>query len=163
TMLPWPALTGNLVNTPNLPNTVPRVPLQELVSPLAVAVSPGQYLRPGAAIIMREQGQRFIAVKVSVRDRDLAGTVADAQQKVEGLLPVGYRTEWGGEFGEMQEAEARLSEFFAVSLVMIALLLYLAFRSVLDALVVFANVLAVCVGGIWALWLTGLNFNVSAG
>ena len=63
----------------------------------------------------------------------------------------------------MEEAEARLARMFGISLVLISLLLYLAFRSFLDAAVVFANVLAMVVGGIWALKIAGLNFNISAG
>src|SRR5881398_2032000 len=63
----------------------------------------------------------------------------------------------------MQEAEKRVARMFAVSLVLIAILLYLAFHSLLDAAVVFANVLAMGVGGVWALKLAGLNFNISAG
>ena len=63
---------------------------------------------------------------------------------------------------EMEEAEKRMARMFAVSMVLIAILLYMAFRSVLDALVVFANVLAMGVGGVWALKLAGLNFNISA-
>ena len=73
-----------------------------------------------------------------------------------------YRTEWSGEFKQMEEAEQRMARMFLVSLVLIGLFLYLAFRSWLDALVVFANVLAMGVGGVWALKLTGLNFNISA-
>ena len=63
------------------------------------------YQRPGASTIYREQGQRFIAIKFSVRGRDLAGTVAEAQGKVESDRRVPYRAEWSGEFQEMEEAE----------------------------------------------------------
>jgi cobalt-zinc-cadmium resistance protein CzcA len=159
TALALPSLTGSVNNAPNLPNTLPRCRLKDLV---VAPTSEAKYLRPGASVISREQGQRFIAVKFGVRDRDLASTVAECQQQVAPLIPPGYRTEWSGEFGEMEEAESRLSKVFAVSLVLIGLLLYMAFHSFLDALTVFANVLAVSVGGIWALWLTGLNFNISA-
>src|SRR4029077_21259527 len=65
-------------------------------------------------------------------------------------------------FRQMEEAEKRMARMFAVSLVLIALFLYLAFRSLLDASVVFANVLAMAVGGFWALKIAGLNFNISA-
>jgi cobalt-zinc-cadmium resistance protein CzcA len=166
TLLPSPSLTGHLFNPVILPNAVPRRPLKDLITSVDPPTpgKPPRYLRPGASVISREQGQRFIAVKFGVRDRDLAGTVAEAQEKVAGLLreTPGYRAEWAGEFGEMEEAEARLSKVFAISLVLIGLLLYMAFRSFLDALVVLANVLAMAVGGVWALKVTGLNFNISA-
>jgi heavy metal efflux system protein len=155
----FPALTGSSQNSPTLPTSVPRRRLGDLVRP-----GPnGQFLNPGASTIFREQGQRFIAVKFGVRDRDLASTVSDAQKRIAPQIPVGYRTEWSGEFQGMQRAESRLARVFGVSLVVILLLLYIAFRSVLDAAVVFANVIVMGVGGIWALKITGLNFNISAG
>ena len=117
---------------------------------------------PISSTIYREQGQRLIAIKFEVRNRDLAGTVTEARDAVEPLLKPPYRAEWSGEFKQMQEAEKRMAKMFALSLALIALLLYLAFRSFLDAAVVFANVLAMGVGGVWALKLAGLNFNISA-
>src|SRR5205814_4562463 len=110
------------------------------------------------------QGRRFIAVKFSVNreKRDLASTVAEAHEKVQPLIPAGYRTEWSGEFEGMRRAESRLAKVFAVSMVLIVLMLYMAFRSALDAAVVLANVIAMGVGGVWALKLAGLNFNISA-
>jgi cobalt-zinc-cadmium resistance protein CzcA len=145
--------------------------LGDLVSSLPPSAAPGEragerksggFLRPGASTIYREQGQRLIAVKFSVQGRDLAGTVAEARSKVDPLLQLPYRTEWSGEFQEMEEAESRLAKTFGISLILIAVFLYLSFRSVLDGLVVFANVLAMAVGGVWALKLAGLNFNISA-
>src|SRR5205807_10460819 len=64
---------------------------------------------------------------------------------------------------QMEAGERRMARMFAVSLVLLALLLYLAFRSFLDAAVVFANVLAMGIGGVWALKIAGLHFNISAG
>jgi cobalt-zinc-cadmium resistance protein CzcA len=122
----------------------------------------GQFIRPGASTIYREQGQRLIAVKFSVRGRDLAGAVAEAQEKTRPLIQAPYRTEWSGEFEEMEHAEKRMLLVVSLSLVLIVLLLYLAFLSLLDAVVVLSNVLAMSLGGIWALVLTGTNFNVSA-
>src|SRR5262249_3802587 len=110
----------------------------------------------------RDNGKRYIAVRFGVRGRDLAGTVADAQLKVNPLIQPPYSIEWSGEFQEMEEAEGRMLKMGLVSLTAIFLLLYMAFRSALDALVVYANVLAMSLGGIWALLLTGLNFNISA-
>jgi cobalt-zinc-cadmium resistance protein CzcA len=143
----------------------PRLPLKELVTPLDEDGKPdpgGHFLRPGASTISREQGNRLIAVKFSVRNRDLGGAVAEAQQKTEGLFHGGYRAEWSGEFEEMQQAETRLLLVASLSLVLIVILLYLAFQSLLDASVVLANVLAMALGGVWALLLTGVNFNISA-
>ena len=124
--------------------------------------APRGFLRPGASTIYREQGQRLIAMKFDVRGRDLAGTVADAQAAVRPLVQAPYRTEWAGEFDEMQQAERRLVIVVALAMGLIMVLLFLAFRSVLDVLVVLSNVLAVSLGGLWALKIAGLNFNVSA-
>lgn len=153
----YPALTGSAFNSPSLPNSVPRRRLADLVT-----ASDGKFLRPGASTIFREQGRRFIAIKFGVRGRDLASTVAEAQKKVGPLMPDGYRAEWSGEFEGMRRAEGRLVRVFAVSLVLIVVMLYMAFRSVLDAAVVFANVIAMGIGGVWALKLAHLNFNISA-
>ncbi len=104
----------------------------------------------------------MIAVKFEVRGRDLAGAVAEARGKIDPLFQMPYRAEWSGEFKQMEEAEKRMAKWFGLSLVLIGLFLYLAFRSHLDALVVFANVLVMAVGGVWALKLAGLHFNISA-
>src|SRR5436190_24338793 len=111
-------------------------------------------------MLQHESGHQLIAVKCGVRGRDLASTVAEAQQKVEPILPPGYSAEWGGEFQEMQEAEHRLVMIVALALGLILILLYLAFQSLLDAVVVLSGVEAVSIGGIWALLLTGSNFNI---
>jgi cobalt-zinc-cadmium resistance protein CzcA len=166
TALAMPSLAGSVGNASYLP-TLPRVPLRELVSPVGPdgRIDPkGSFVRPGVSIIYREQGNRMIAVKFSVRGRDLGSAVSDAQGSIADLFPVGspYRTEWGGEFEEMQTAEARLMWIIPLSLSMIFVLLYLAFRSFLDALVVLSNVLALSLGGVWALLLTGTNFSISA-
>jgi cobalt-zinc-cadmium resistance protein CzcA len=160
-----PSLTGSAGNSPSLPNLVPQRRLGDLVTPLVEseqAGSTGQFIKPGASTIYREQGQRLIAVKFGVRGRDLASTVAEAQAKVAPLLQPPYRTEWSGEFQEMEEAEGRLVKVFGLSLVLILVLLYMAFRSLLDAAVVFGNIVVMAMGGVWALRLMDLNFNISA-
>jgi cobalt-zinc-cadmium resistance protein CzcA len=166
TSLSFPSLTGRADNAVPFPgNAVPRRRLGDLVTPTDSKGRPdenGSFVKPGASTIYREQGQRLIAIKFAVRGRDLASTVAEAKEKVDPLLHLPYRAEWSGEFQEMQEAEHRLVQVFGVSLVLIVVLLYMAFHSVLDAAVVFANVLAMGVGGVWALKLVGLNFNISA-
>ncbi len=168
TSAPLPALGGSAGNA-NLNNTtasVPRLRLGQLVTSAKVAGRPGSgdFLVPGASTISREQGKRLIAVKFSVRGRDLAGAVAEAQARVEeaGVIPAGYETEWSGEFQEMNEAFARLGVWIPVSLVLICVLVYLAFRSALDTLTVLTNVVALSMGGVWALLLTGTHFSISA-
>src|SRR5262249_10138334 len=74
------------------------------------------HLESGASTIYREQGKRLIALKFSVRDRDLASAVEEAQRKVQPLIPKGYSTEWSGEFQQMLEAEKRLMWIVPVSL-----------------------------------------------
>jgi cobalt-zinc-cadmium resistance protein CzcA len=163
-----PSLTPNAAAaTYNYLAGSPRLLLRHLVTPVNAHGEPdpnGSYLRPGASTIYREQGKRLIAIKFSVNNqkRDLASAVAEAQEKVDPIIPKGYRTEWSGEFQQMREAEGRLVLWVPLSLVLIMVLLYLSFRNVLDALVVFSNVLALSLGGIWALLLTGHHFSISA-
>jgi heavy metal efflux system protein len=160
-----PSIVGSLANTSNPISSTPRLRLRDLVSPVGDDGSPdpeGQYERHGASTIYREQGKRLIAIKFSVRDRDLAGAVAEAQEKTKQLFEAPYRAVWSGEFEEMQEAEHRLMFIVPASLAMILILLYIAFRNVLDAVIVFSNVLDLSIGGVWALLLTGTNFNISA-
>ena len=90
---------------------VPRRRLRDLVTPQDEHGNPdpkGNFLQPGASSISREDGNRLIAVKFSVRGRDLASTVAEAQAKTASLLKPPYRSVWSGEFQQMQEAEHRM-------------------------------------------------------
>jgi heavy metal efflux system protein len=163
---PQPSLSGNPVSSQsNYIVRQPRRRLRDFVTPVNSRGIPDPnegFIRSGASTIYREQGNRLIAVKFSVRGRDLASAVAEAQLKTEDLFTAPYTTEWSGEFQEMKEAEARLMVIVPLSLVLIFILLYLAFHSFLDALVVLSNVLALSIGGIWALFLTGSNFSISA-
>jgi heavy metal efflux system protein len=143
----------------------PRMTLRQLVSPVGEDGRPnlgGSYIRPGGSIIAREQGKRFIAVKFSVRDRDLASTVHDVRQKIHAIYPPGYRYLMGGEFEQMQSAEARLLIIVPASLVLIFMLLYFAFRSLLDVTIILSNVLFSTIGGVWFLYLLDINFSISA-
>jgi cobalt-zinc-cadmium resistance protein CzcA len=164
--IPLPSLPGNMFNAAlNNITSVPRLRLRLLVTPVDAEGRPdpnGTFLRSGASTIYREQGKRLIAVKFSVRGRDLAGAVADGQAAAAPLIQPPYTTEWSGEFQEMQEAEHRLMQVIPVAFGLIFALLYLAFHSVLDALLVLSNVVALCMGGVWALLLTGNNFSISA-
>jgi cobalt-zinc-cadmium resistance protein CzcA len=151
-----------------LNNFLPRLRLRDLVSPVDELgqpnLSPGaSFTRPGGSMITREQGKRFIAVKFSVReDRDLASAVAEVEERTRSLFPPPYRVVFGGEFEQMEDAEGRLLFIIPASLVLVFLLLYFAFRSLLDAVVILSNVLDLAVGGVWALYLTGTNFSISA-
>jgi cobalt-zinc-cadmium resistance protein CzcA len=166
--MPKPSLMGSKGSGAfNILDAAPRRRLRDLVTPLNDKGSQdpdGRFIRAGASTIYREQGNRLIAVKFSVRGRDLAGAVAEAQGKTSDLFPKGkpYRTEWSGEFQEMLEAEHRLMYIVPLSLGMVFILLYLAFHNFLDAVMVFSNVLALSMGGVWALLLTGTNFSISA-
>jgi cobalt-zinc-cadmium resistance protein CzcA len=160
-----PSKTGSLTDTSNPITNTPRLRLRDLVSPLSKEGRPdpsGQFERGGASMIYREQGNRLIAVKFSVRGRDLAGAVAEAKEKTKGIVDAPYRMVWSGEFEEMEKAEQRLILIIPLSLGLIFILLYMAFRSLLDAVVVLSNVFDLAVGGVWALLLTGTHFSIAA-
>src|SRR4029078_748906 len=113
--------------------------------------------------------RRFIPIKFSVRGRDLASAIAEAQRKVDdprtgaGLEKLeGYHIEWSGEFAQMQEANARLMWIVPLSITLIMILLYTAFNSLKDALLVMVNVVTATMGGVWALKLTSTPFSISA-
>jgi len=118
----------------------------------------------GASFIYRENQQRYIPIKFSVRGRDLGGAVSQAQQKIarEVQLPPGYRLEWVGEFGELQDAIGRLAIAVPLSIALICVLLYLNFGSVTDMLLAASVMPMALVGGIFALVVTGTPFSVSA-
>jgi cobalt-zinc-cadmium resistance protein CzcA len=123
--------------------------------------------KPGAAYIYRENNRRFIPIKFSVRDRDLASAIAEAQAKVNdprfgaGLPEQGYKIKWSGEFEQMEEANARLMWIIPLSLALIMALLYTMFSSVKNCLLVMVNVLEAAMGGVFALYLTGTHFSIS--
>jgi cobalt-zinc-cadmium resistance protein CzcA len=165
--LALPSVVGSLTDTRNNLGLTARVRLRDVVSPVGpdgTILRDGSYQRPGASTIYREQGSRLIAIKFSVRssERDLGSAVNEARERTRTLVDSGYRMVWSGEFEEMEEAEGRLLYIIPLSLGLILILLYMAFRSVTDALVVFSNVLDLSLGGIWALYLTGTNFSISA-
>ena len=165
TGLASPSVAGSLTDTRNNISLTPRIPLGYLVSPVGEDGTPdpdGQFERPGASDVYRENGKRMIAIKFSVRGRDLGSAVAEAQRATADVVQSPYRLVWSGEFEEMEEAERRLLLIIPLSLTLIFILLYMAFRSLIDALVVFSNVVALSLGGIWGLWLTNTNFSISA-
>jgi cobalt-zinc-cadmium resistance protein CzcA len=160
-----PSTKGSLADTSNPITSTPRLRLRDLVSPVGEdgAVEPdGQFERAGASDIYRENGKRMIAIKFSVRGRDLGGAVDEARSRTRELFQAPYRAVWSGEFEEMEDAEGRLMWIIPLSLGLIFILLYMAFRSFLDSVVVLSNVIDLSMGGIWALLITGTNFSISA-
>jgi heavy metal efflux system protein len=118
----------------------------------------------GASFIYRESQERYIPIKFSVRGRDLGSAVQEAQQKVaeQVKLPGGYRLEWVGEFGELKEALERLEFVVPLSLALIFVLLFLNFSSLTDTLLAASVIPMALIGGVFALYLTGTPFSVSA-
>ena len=121
-------------------------------------------VRQGAARITRESGGRSVAIKVNLRDRDQGGFVAEAQRKVAVAVPLppGYTLTWGGQFENQQRAVKRLRVIIPVSVLLIFSLLFWAFRSVRQSMLVLAMVPFTLVGGIAGLGLAGLHLSVSA-
>ncbi|HYK80437.1 MAG TPA: CusA/CzcA family heavy metal efflux RND transporter [Micropepsaceae bacterium] len=121
-------------------------------------------LTSGASFIYREAQQRYIPIKFSVRGRDLGGAVLEAQNKIaqQVQLPPGYRLDWVGEFGEFLEALQRLAVVVPLSILLIGVLLYVNFGSVVDALLAASVIPMTLIGGIFALFVTGTAFSVSA-
>ena len=124
-------------------------------------------IEEGANTITREGSQRRIVVQANVRGRDIGSFVAEAQQKVpqQVKLPPGgrYRFEWGGQFENLERAKARLLIVVPIALILIFVLLYFAYNSIWDALLIFTGVPLATIGGIFALWLRGMPFSISAG
>jgi heavy metal efflux system protein len=156
-----PEYRGNLDTVRNLkvgvqtPNGNAYIPLSELA-----AIS----LDTGASYIFRERNQRFVPIKFSVRGRDLAGAVEEAQQRVSSnvKLPSGYRIDWAGEFDWLQQAKRRLIVIVPITFAFILVLLYSLFNSWRDSvLALFGLPFAVC-GGVLGLFVMGLEFSISA-
>ncbi|HPZ86745.1 MAG TPA: efflux RND transporter permease subunit, partial [Flavihumibacter sp.] len=119
----------------------------------------------GPAFIFRDNNTRYIAVKFSVRERDLGSTIAEAQQKVNAAVhfPDGYKATWNGEFENQQRASKTLGRVVPICLLVIFLILFITFGNVKDALLTISNVPFALIGGILALHITGVNFSISAG
>jgi len=118
----------------------------------------------GASFIYREQQQRYLPIKFSVRGRDLGSAVIEAQKKIadEVQLPPGSRLEWVGEFGNLQDAVDRLKIVVPLAIALIALLLYINFTSIADTLLALSVIPMALIGGIFALSFTGTPFSISA-
>ena len=121
-------------------------------------------LDTGASYIYHEKNQRYIPIKFSVRGRDLGSTVEEAQKRIERnvKVPTGYRIQWAGEFGELQEATRRLEFIVPITLFLILVLLYSLFDSLRDSLLVLAGIPFAIAGGVLSLYVSGLDFSISA-
>jgi cobalt-zinc-cadmium resistance protein CzcA len=121
--------------------------------------------RDGASEIYREGNERYLAIKYSVRGRDLGGAVEEAIKKVDAQvkLPRGYHIDWAGEYESEKRAEARLFVIVPLTLLVIFGILYTMFRSFKWALLLLGNVAMAPIGGLLALLFTGTHFSVSSG
>ncbi|WP_339875072.1 CusA/CzcA family heavy metal efflux RND transporter [Olleya marilimosa] len=133
-----------------------KIPLSELAE-ISYTTGPAQ--------ISRDDTKRRIVVGINVRNRDLQSVVNDVQHIIESKLklPVGYTITYGGQFENLQSAKDRLLVAVPVALVLIFILLYFAFNSVKEALIVYSAIPLSAVGGILLLWLRDLPFSISAG
>jgi len=143
-----------------LPNADPKTPTAYIALGDVAEVR----LETGAAYIYRQNTERFVPIKYSVRGRDLGSTVADAQARIAKNVKFkeGYRMEWSGEFGALVEAKKRLAVIIPLSLLLIMMLLYSLFNSVRDSLLALSGIPFAACGGILGLYLFGLNASVSA-
>jgi heavy metal efflux system protein len=131
------------------------IPLSELAS-----IS----LETGASYIFRERNQRYVPIKFSVRGRDLASAVEEAQERITRnlKLPPGYRIDWAGEFEWLQQAKKRLAVILPITLVLVMVLLYGLFNSLRDSLMALLGLPFAVSGGILGLYISGLDFSISA-
>jgi cobalt-zinc-cadmium resistance protein CzcA len=151
-----------------------------LLSPSGERVSLAQLcdikMEDGASEIYREANQRYVAIKYSVRGRDLGGAVQEAQKKIAtqlplkagctieaACLPVGYHIDWAGEYESQQRAQKRLAIIIPLTLLLIFLILYSMFKSMKWGALILTNVFMAPVGGLLALYFSGTNLSVSSG
>ena len=136
-------------------NGVTQVPLSEVATIGLVS---------GAFYIYREQQERYVPVKFSVRGRDLGSAVIEAQQRVaeKVKLPGGYRVEWVGEFGNLKNALQRLAVAVPIAISLILLLLYVSFGTLRDTLLAASAIPMALTGGILALFIADMPFSISA-
>lgn len=120
---------------------------------------------PAPAQVSHEDGARRIYVGFNVKGRDVQSTVEDIQEVLDEKLklPDGYYYNYGGEFENLQSATNRLMVVIPIALVIILLLLYATVKNVRESLFVFSAIPLAAIGGVWALWLRGMPFSISAG
>lgn len=149
----------DIANLRNLFVDVPsggKIPLSELAT-----VSN----QKGAAKISRDDTRRRIVVGINVRNRDLQSVVEDVKALIDANinLPVGYTITYGGQFENLQSARSRLLVAVPIALLLIFIMLYFAFKSIKEALLIFTAIPLAAVGGVLLLWLRGMPFSISAG
>jgi cobalt-zinc-cadmium resistance protein CzcA len=154
---------------PQFRNTREALENIRLLSPSGERVSLAQLCtvrqEDGASEIYREGNERYVAIKYSVRGRDLGSTVEEAIRKVSEKvqMPRGYRIDWEGEYESEKRARARLFVVVPVTVLGIFIILYTMFRSPKWTLLILATVAMASIGGLLALLVTGTNFSVSSG
>ncbi|TYO62762.1 efflux RND transporter permease subunit [Bradyrhizobium hipponense] len=149
------AIQNLRIGAPGPNGTVTQIPLSEVASISLVS---------GAAYIYREQQERYLPIKFSVRERDLGSAIREAQQKIadQVRLPPGAHMDWVGEFGNLQDAIRRLSIVVPISLALIGVLLWFNFGSMTDTLLAMSVIPMAIFGGVLGLLITGTAFSVSA-
>jgi len=140
-----------------------------LLAPSGERVSLAQLTRAkvldGGSEIYREENSRYVAVKFSVRGRDLGSTVEEAIKKVDASvkLPTGYTLDWAGEYESAKRSQRRLLVVLPLTILLIYIILYTMFKSTKWALLILTNIAMAPIGGLLALLVTGTNFSVSSG
>jgi len=122
-------------------------------------------IKSGPAQVSRENTKRRITIGFNVRNRDVQSVITEVTQLIDQKvkLPTGYYVSYGGQFQNLEAAKARLSLAVPVALLLIFVLLYFTFNSVKQTLLIFTAVPMAAIGGVFALWLRGMNFSISAG
>jgi len=133
-----------------------KIPLSELASIT---------YQKGAAKISRDNTRRRIVVGINVRNRDLESVVRDVQELINAnvKLPIGYTITYGGQFENLQSAKSRLFVAVPIALILIFILLYFAFNSIKEALLIYSAIPLAAVGGVLFLWMRDMPFSISAG
>jgi cobalt-zinc-cadmium resistance protein CzcA len=154
---------------PEYRDTKEAIEKVRLLAPSGERVSLAQLTKikelDGGSEIYREASSRYVAVKFSVRERDLGSTVEEAIKKVNAnvKLPVGYTLDWAGEYESEKRSERRLLLVLPLTILLIYIILYSMFKSVKWALLILTNVAMARIGGLLALLITHTNFSVSSG
>jgi cobalt-zinc-cadmium resistance protein CzcA len=122
-------------------------------------------IKSGPAQVSRENTKRRITIGFNVRNRDVQSVISEVSEKIDNsmTLPTGYYVTYGGQFQNLEAAKARLSVALPVALLLIFVLLYFTFNSVKQTLLIYTTVPMAAIGGVFALWLRGMNFSISAG
>lgn len=149
------AIQNIRIGAPGPNGSITQIPLSEVATISLIS---------GAAYIYREQQERYLPIKFSVRERDLGSAIREAQQKIaeQVQLPAGSHMEWVGEFGNLQDAIKRLSIVVPISLALIGILLWFNFGSMTDTLLAMSVIPMAIFGGVLGLLMTGTAFSVSA-